>query len=57
MHKRPQTSKGSRGSSFHDSEYYEEDGDDLVVSTKQEKVEMFKKKSLQESVTATNLKN
>lgn len=34
-HKRPQTSKGSRGSKLFDSEYYEEDGDDLVATTMQ----------------------
>lgn len=35
VHKRPQTSKGSRGNKAVDSEYYEEEGDDLLVTSMQ----------------------
>lgn len=29
-----------------DSEYYEEEGDDLLVTSMQDKIDMFKKKNL-----------
>ena len=43
MHKRPQTSKGSRRNKALDSEYYEDEGDDLLVTTIQEKKDAMKK--------------
>ena len=43
MHKRPQTSKGSRSSMKKESEYYEEGEEDLILTSMQDKLDLFKK--------------
>ena len=44
-HKRPQTSKGSRRNKLLDSEYYEDEEDDLMITTMQDKMDFMKKVS------------
>ena len=43
VHKRPQTSKGSRNMTKKESEYYEEGEDDLIITSMQDKLDLFKK--------------
>jgi hypothetical protein len=45
IHKRPQTSKGSRNTTKKESEYYEEGEDDLIITSMQDKLDLFKKPS------------
>jgi hypothetical protein len=45
IHKRPQTSKGSRNTAKKESEYYEEGEDDLIITSMQDKLDLFKKPS------------